>query len=86
MEGHFAHDAGQVPAKFVVAPEAAQVKNHAVNPGQLCFQIKSALVCFHVRFLSLFARFFVSVAFYKPMRNRGQKRIRKMGNLQGSNR
>src|SRR5438093_497927 len=51
VEGHFAQDAGQVPAKFVVVPEAAQMKHNAVDPGQLCFQIVSAVIRFHVQFL-----------------------------------
>ena len=69
MEGHFAQDAGQVPAKSVVAPETAQVKHHAVESGQFYSQIKSDVACFHIRFLFLLSRSFIVTAFYKPMRN-----------------
>src|SRR5439155_13923482 len=34
VEGHFAQDAGQVPAVFVVAHQATQVENNAVNSGE----------------------------------------------------
>ncbi len=51
MEGYFAQHAGQVPAEFVVAHQAAQVKGDAVQSGQLGFQIVFA-VCFHVQCLS----------------------------------
>jgi hypothetical protein len=52
MEGYFTQDAGEVPAKFVVVPEAAQVQHHAVQPAQIYFQIIFTPRRFHLQFLS----------------------------------
>ena len=36
MQREFAPNAGQVPAIFVVAPEAAQVQDDPIQPAELC--------------------------------------------------
>ena len=74
MEGHFAQDAGEMPAKFAVATEAAKMEHDAIEPGKLFFDLKSCAVRFHVRSFS-FDWFFFDFGFYTPMRNCLSKRL-----------